>query len=300
MPERIASKVFVPSPHPGESSSIAGVLEQSEPKKSTHGRKLALILHGSAGHKDYLFLKKLATTLSMDTFRFDFRGRFESPGIWRQNSLEQDVEDLCVVTEYLTTHFGYHIDLIVAHSRGTILAVRWLCTIEEGKTVSGFVDVSGRYRMRGIYDSHETKEWNESFANDGFHLLNLKTVKIKIYPDDIDTFANFEGSLVETKFPQATDVLTIHGILDRTVSVYDAALYAKTLSNRHPGTHTLHLMEHTDHNYNGRHDEVIWTILDWWDTRLKGKLQSGVWRGTDDVKRKLYPTVVCKGPWNGC
>ncbi|KAK0237500.1 Alpha/Beta hydrolase protein [Armillaria nabsnona] len=288
MPERITSKVYVPSPHPGEPSSIAGVLEQSEPGKSTHGRKLALILHGSAGHKDYLFLKRLATTLPMDTFRFDFRGRFESPGIWRQNSLEQDVEDLYVVTEYLATYFGYHIDLIVAHSRGTILAVHWLCTTREGKTVSGFVNVSGRYRMRGIYDSDETKEWNESFVNDGFHLLNLKTFKIKIYPEDIDTFANFDGSLVETRFPQATDVLTIHGMLDRTVPVYDAVLYAKTLSNRHPGTHTLHLMEHTDHNYNGRHDEVVRTILDWWDTRLKGKLQSGVCqRGTDDVKGKL-------------
>lgn len=223
----------------------------------------------------------------MDTFRFDFRGRFESPGIWRQNSLEQDVEDLYIVTEYLTTYFGYHIDLILAHSRGTILVVRWLCTTREGNTVSGFVNVSGRYRMRDIYDSDETKEWNESFANNGYHLLNLKTFKIKVYPEDIDTFANFDGSLVETRFPQATDVLTIHGMLDMTVPVYDAVLYAKTLSNRRPGTHTLHLMEHTDHNCNGRHDEVVRTILDWWDTRLKGKLQSGVWRGTGDVKGKL-------------
>ncbi|SJK99034.1 uncharacterized protein ARMOST_02316 [Armillaria ostoyae] len=78
--------------------------------------------------------------------------------------------------------------------------------------------------MRGIYDSDETKERNESFVNDGFHLSNLKTFKIKIYPEDIDTFANFNGSLVETRFPQTTDVLTIHGMLDRTVPVYDAVL----------------------------------------------------------------------------
>ncbi|KAK0203351.1 Alpha/Beta hydrolase protein [Desarmillaria ectypa] len=287
MVERISSKVFIPSPHPGEPSSIAGILEQSEPQKSTHGRKLALILHGSAGHKDYLFLKKLATTLPMDTFRFDFRGHFELPGIWRQNSLEQDVLDLRVVTEYLITYFGYHIDLVVAHSRGTILAVHWLCTTEEGKFVSGLVNVSGRYRMRGIYDSDETKEWNEGFVTEGYHLLNLKTFKIKVYPKDIDTFANFDGSLVETRFPQRTDVLTIHGMLDRIVPVYDAVLYAKTLSDRRPGTHSLHLMEHTDHNCNGRHNEVIHTILDWWDARLKGKLQSGVWKGTDDMKGKL-------------
>ncbi|KAK0489737.1 hypothetical protein EDD18DRAFT_1311212 [Armillaria luteobubalina] len=269
MPERVASKVFVPSPYPGEPSLIIGILEQSEPQNSTHGRKLAL---------DYLFLKRLATTLPMDTFHFDFRGCFESPGIWHQNSLEQDIEDLYVVTQYLITYFGYQIDLIVTHSHATILAVCWLCTIEEGKTVSGFVNVS---------DTDETKEWSDSFVNDRFHLLNLKTFKIKIYPEDIDTFANFDGSLIETSFPQAPNVLTIHGMLDRTVPTYDAVLYVKTLSNRHPGTHTLHLMENSNHNYNGRHDEVIWTNLDWWDAKLKGKLQLGVWRRTDDVKGKL-------------
>ncbi|KAG7450079.1 ectomycorrhiza-regulated esterase, partial [Guyanagaster necrorhizus] len=283
-----------------EPSSIAGVLEQSEPGKSTHGRKLALILHGSAGHKNYLFLRRLATTLPVDTFRFDFRGHFESPGIWRQTSLEQDVLDLHVVTEYLTTYFGYHIDLIVAHSRGTIVAVRWLCTTEEGKSVSGFVNVSGRYRIR--VNDDETKEWNESFAAQGYHLLNLKAFKIKVYPEDIDTFANFDGSLVGSRFAQRTDVLTIHGVLDRTVPVYvasplrnsllifigyDAVLYVKTLSKRYPGMHSLHLMENTDHNCTGRYDEVVRTIFDWWDSQLKGKLQSGVWKGTEDVKGKL-------------
>ncbi|PBK64050.1 hypothetical protein ARMSODRAFT_1023466 [Armillaria solidipes] len=130
------------------------------------------------------------------------------------------------------------------------------------ETVSGFVNVSSRYRMRGIYDSDETKERNESFVNDGFRLLNLKSFKIKVYPEDIDAFANFDGSPVEIRFPQTTDVLTIHGMLDGTVPVYDAVLYAKTLSNRRPRTHSVDLMEHTDHNCNRRHDEVVRTILD--------------------------------------
>ncbi|KAG7439685.1 uncharacterized protein BT62DRAFT_983375 [Guyanagaster necrorhizus] len=237
MSGRISSKVFIPSPYAGE----------PKPGKSTHRRKLAL---ADISHKDYLFLRRLATTLPMDaSLRLSVR-HFESPGIWRQTSLEQDVLDLHVVTEYLTTYFGYHIDLIVAHSRGTILAVRWLCTTEEGKSVSGFVNVSGRYRIR-----------------------------TKVYPEDIDTSANFDGSLVESTFPQRTDILTTHGVLDRTVPVYDAMLYVKTLSKRYPGTHSLHLMENTDHNCTGRYDEV--------DSQLKGKLQSGVWKGTEDVKGKL-------------
>ncbi|PBK91051.1 hypothetical protein ARMGADRAFT_1082280 [Armillaria gallica] len=110
--------------------------------------------------------------------------RAQETDLWPPNSLEQDTEDPHVVTEYLTTYFGYHIDLIVGHCCGTILVVRWLCTTGEGKTVSGFENVSSRYRMRGIYDSDEIKESNEGFVNDGFHFLNPK-VKIKIYPEDI-------------------------------------------------------------------------------------------------------------------
>ncbi|KAK0441528.1 ectomycorrhiza-regulated esterase [Desarmillaria tabescens] len=279
MPERTPSEIFIPSPHPGEPSSITGILEQLGPGKPTDGRKLALVR--IASHKDYLFLKRLATTLPMDTFRFDFRGHFESPGIWRPNSLEQDVLDLRVVTDYLTAYFGYRIDLIVAHSHGAILAVHWLCTTDAGGNVSGFVNVSGRYRMRvGALPHHGE-------GNVKLNMFFAGYLRSKIYPEDVDKFANFDGSLVETRFPKRTDVLTIHGMHDKTVPVYDAVLYAKTLSNRSPGTHSLHLMEHTDHYCNGRHDEVIQTILGWWDARLKGKLQSGVWKGTYDLRGKL-------------
>ncbi|KAK0237517.1 hypothetical protein EDD85DRAFT_936530 [Armillaria nabsnona] len=69
------------------------------------------------------------------------------------------------------------------HSCGTILTVLWSRTTGEGKTVSGAENVSGRYRIRGIYDSDGIKEPNEGFVNDGFHFLNPK-VKIKLYPED--------------------------------------------------------------------------------------------------------------------
>ncbi len=115
-------------------------------------------------HKDYLFQKALAARLPLDSFRFDFRyafllpllfsafnnivrGAHESGGTWRQGVLAGDVEDIRVVVAYLTLEYGYKIGLLVGHSRGSIVAMRWMCTSDEGKHVRGFVNVSGRYKM---------------------------------------------------------------------------------------------------------------------------------------------------------
>lgn len=58
-----------------------------------------------------------------------------------------DVEDLEAVVEYLTSRFGYTIDLLIGHSRGVVTAFRWMCTAKEAVGVRGFINVSGRYRM---------------------------------------------------------------------------------------------------------------------------------------------------------
>lgn len=119
-------------------------------------------------HKDYLFQKRLALRLPLDSFRFDFRyvplkglrsspiyrfffllcsGNHESGGTWKQAAIHEDVEDLRIVVAYLTSHYGYEVDLVVGHSRGSVVGMSWCCTSEEGKKVGGFVNASGRYRM---------------------------------------------------------------------------------------------------------------------------------------------------------
>jgi alpha-beta hydrolase superfamily lysophospholipase len=75
-------------------------------------------------------------------------GNHETPGTWRQGALEDDMVDLTVVVEYLKATYGYVIDLVVGHSRGSLVGMRWVCTSEDGKNISGFVNASGRYRMR--------------------------------------------------------------------------------------------------------------------------------------------------------
>lgn len=74
-------------------------------------------------------------------------GNHETGGAWKQGALEEDLEDLVAVVDYLKATYGYVVDLVVGHSRGSLVAFRWLCTSEEGKLVSGYVNASGRYRM---------------------------------------------------------------------------------------------------------------------------------------------------------
>ncbi|KAI5122817.1 hypothetical protein M0805_000159 [Coniferiporia weirii] len=267
---------------------IAGDLEQVEPDQPTHGRKLALILHGTMGHKDYLFQKSLAKALPIDSFRFDFRGNHETGGVWKMGALNEDLEDLHVVVQYLFTNFGYSIDLIVGHSRGSLVAMRWLCTTEEGKRVRGFVNASGRYRMQRIhdhdkfyrpyFDSHGYYDWEVSVAR--------KDVVARIYPQDMVTFAAWDTSPVQRTFPACTHVLTLHGFKDPTVPPYDAIIYARILGSRYPGTHNLHIIEEADHNFSKHRDEVVETITKWWSILERGGLQTGVW-DTEQIKGRL-------------
>ena len=57
------------------------------------------------------------------------------------------MDDVRVVVAYLAEEYGYKIDLVIGHSLGSIAAMRWMCTSNEGKLVGGFVNVSARYRM---------------------------------------------------------------------------------------------------------------------------------------------------------
>jgi len=280
MSERVSTKLLVP--HPADPTcSIMGVLEQLSEAKPCPGRKIALILHGAAGHKDYLFLKRLAYRLPMDSFRFDFRGNHETPGVWRQGGFAEDLEDLCAVVEFLKVNYGYVIDLIVGHSRGAIVSFRWICTSAEGANISGFVNASGRYRMKKLLDRDDVKHWRQSMATNGHHIWSptvaRKKVSFKIFPEDLTNFVNWDTSFVWDTFPTSPDVLTIHGLADQAVPPYDAIIYARALSERHPGTHNLHLMEDADHNFNGRQDEVVDIILEWWDKRQQHALESGIW-----------------------
>ncbi|KAI0049418.1 ectomycorrhiza-regulated esterase [Auriscalpium vulgare] len=274
--------------HPDEDGvALVGVLEQLEPGSATRGRKIALILHGTMGHKDYLFQKRLAHQLPLDSFRFDFRGAHESGGKWYYAGFAEDLQDLRVVVKYLSDNYGYEVDLLVGHSRGSVVALHWLCTSEEGKRVGGIVNVSGRYRMeRVLHDPGSS--YQAAFDEQGFFDWKVTVARQpvigRITPDDLQEFARWNSAVVWDHFPEATDALTIHGLADKTVPAYDATIYARALGAREAGTHNLHLIEGADHNLTGQFDEVVAVILEWWQKHLQGDLRTGIWQTGNRTK----------------
>ncbi|KAJ7681511.1 ectomycorrhiza-regulated esterase [Mycena rosella] len=278
MADRSSTKVLVPHP---ANCSITGILEQLETRKPTHGRRIALVRNAFPGdaHKDYLFQRRLAQRLPQDSFRFDFRGNHETPGTWCHGGMQDDVEDLSVVARYMQSVYGYVIDLVVGHSRGSIVGMRWLATAPEARSVSAFINASGRYRM-----SAAVQAWREGFAADGYYdwttSVARKLVTVRVHPVDLELFVNWDTSFVWDQFPAAVHVLTIHGLADKTVPPYDATIYARALGapSRAPGTHILHMVEDADHNFTGRQDQVVDYMLEWWDLHERGELKSsGLW-----------------------
>lgn len=159
-----------------------------------------------------------------------------------------------------------------------------------------------------ISESPAGTVWREHFEKHGSYTWNVTVARQKIVatilPEDLEEFVRWDTSFVWTQFPPATDVLTVHGLADKTVppyvfhfsistclhtckssvlitfiyycNRYDAMIYARALSHRTPGTHMLHMMEDGDHNFTGRQDDVVEAILQWWDTRQRGELQNGI------------------------
>ncbi|XP_006462461.1 hypothetical protein AGABI2DRAFT_72188 [Agaricus bisporus var. bisporus H97] len=281
---RRSTKLFIPHPIQPE-VSICGVLEQYAPDQRTMGRKLALVDYQvlkritCQRHKDYLFQRRLAERLPFDSFRFDFRGNHETGGTWKQGAFHDDLEDIDAVVSYLKAKYGYEIELIVGHSRGSLVAFRWISTTEEGRKVSAFINVSARHRMR--VKTEGAQHWEEAFKKQGYFEWKVtvarKQVIAKINPQSVEDFCSWDTSFVWEQFPKETDVLTIHGTADKIVPVSDAMIYARALSDRSPGTHSLHLMENADHNFTKRQDEVVKVILDWWEARQRGEVTTGIW-----------------------
>ncbi|KAG6335616.1 hypothetical protein ID866_3473 [Astraeus odoratus] len=286
MTDRKSTKLYIPQP--AENCTLVGILEQLEPHKPTQGRKIALILHGTMGHKDYLFQKRMALRLPFDSFRFDFRGNHESGGKWRYAGFTEDIQDLVIVVAFLRNTYGYEVDMIVGHSRGSVVGIHWLCTSEEGKRVSAMINISGRYRMHvrihttgptatdrplrseSLRDQDKIDMYKEQFDTKGYYEWRLtvarKPVMERICLRDIEEFASWDTSIVWDYFPQTIHVFTVHGLDDDVVPVHDAIIYARAFGARTPGTHVLHLMEDADHNFTGLpffSDKTVLSMSSW-------------------------------------
>lgn len=65
-----------------------------------------------------------------------------------RKGLLNDLQDVDAVVAYLKSQYGYRVDLVIGHSRGSTVGMQWLAASPEGQRVSGFVNVSARYRVK--------------------------------------------------------------------------------------------------------------------------------------------------------
>jgi len=161
------------------------------------------------------------------------------------------------------------------------MGFKWLCSTPEGRNLRGYVNVSGRYKMDRLLETNGylIEAWKKQGYYERKATVARRPVLSRIYPDDFYGFVNWKNDYIWTECPSQVHILTIHGIADPVVPVYDAVIWADATSHRKPGTHNLHLIEKADHNLIGVHDEVIQTILDWYKELEKGSLvESGIWK----------------------
>ncbi|CAL1713224.1 unnamed protein product [Somion occarium] len=270
------TKVLIP--HPREKDiEFTGILEHVTPASAgdyNPDRRMALIVHGILGHKDYLYQKRLARRLPFHSFRFDFRGNHESSG--ESGSLLTDVADLQIIYDYVTKKLGYVVDVIVAHSRGANTSFLWMCTSPDAAGVTRLVSVSSRFAFMKIRDTLN-EEQKKMLSETGYYymkgLVAGKRSVVQIPGSD------HEINLAEEaiNFPATTHVLTVHGLADLNAPAYEAVLFARTVEARTPGTHNLCFVENADHNFVGCTEVIIGVILEWLAVGDRKELKTGLW-----------------------
>ncbi|KAI8369866.1 tyrosine phosphatase family-domain-containing protein [Choanephora cucurbitarum] len=244
------TKITITNEH---NESIVGILEE----KPTPLPRLALIVHGVLGHKDYLFQRLLAQELPISSFRFDLRGNGESTGSPGFANMLEDTEDIHTVAAYFEAK-GYEIYAVIGHSRGAIASFKYAATCE--KPVPIMVNISGRFKMNDNQLNTSRPEIGQALREHGYFDWHVKQrdriVTIKVTQQEVDRFYNWSNEHV-SRIPLSTCVLTCHGLKDNIVPPYNAAMFANRVPN-----HTLTLIPEADHNFKGRFEIITKEVVD--------------------------------------
>ncbi|SGZ57139.1 CIC11C00000005204 [Sungouiella intermedia] len=234
-------------------------------------KKVALILHGQGGHRDYCYQKLVAHRLAADlghySLRIDFRGcgyLDDHPDTKEGRTLTRDIEDIQTCVEYLldssrnAVNINFLLLSIIAHSRGSAAMFLWAVQQEElvrsGKgakavIVPNLINCSARYRLETIYERY-------TFLDQDFEFIEQTAMRFgkyqptKVTKAELLSLSSPDLSVVR-KLSTAWSVLSVYGLEDHIIPREDCAYYANALS-RGPYTHQLELIEGADHNFYGR------------------------------------------------
>lgn len=197
--QRKETEIKIPFPSRSDHKiDLAGILSQHDPSSSASRRPLALILHGVLSHKSQSFHPLLASSLPIDSLRFDFRGNADSPLLegqeWDMAGFHEDCRDLDAVVEWMEEEYGYQVEAIIGHSRGSLIGWKWMSEAygddnaqgdgavddEErrwiqtrrqrgagsGRAPPAWVSLCGRWNMDRIHDRDQV--YAEQFKDKGF------------------------------------------------------------------------------------------------------------------------------------
>lgn len=221
--------------------------------------KIALILHGQGGHRNYCYQKMLAHTMARDlgmyTLRIDFRGCGESADcadLTRGRVIQQDVEDIDACAEWIANNdvAQFTFSLIISHSRGAVAMFLWALKQHDtgGTVVPNLVNCLLRFRSWTVIDRYPILD--PEF--DSIPQLCLRYGKIQDVPimrQELLELAKPDMRRV-AELPLLWSVLCVYGLEDSIIPIEDLAHYANHL-NRGAHSSRLEVVPRADHNFYG-------------------------------------------------
>lgn len=233
--------------------------------------KIALILHGQGGHRDYCYQKqlahKLASTLGIYSLRIDFRGcgssaDNEDDTVGRV--ISQDIEDIQACANFITKAennplgIAFTLLSIISHSRGAVAMFLWALKQDAAIKAGGIaaakaIVVPNLVNCLSRFSSHTVLgRYEQIAALDSVSMTSLRHGKmqpVKIPRDEILSLSTPDLTLL-SGLSRDWSVLSVYGLKDTIIPVDDFANFANVL-NRGPGSHLLKVIPEADHNFFG-------------------------------------------------
>ncbi|KAH9801457.1 Hydrolase 4 domain-containing protein [Citrus sinensis] len=238
---------------------LVGVLHDAE------SSEIVVLCHGFRSTKDDPSMVNLAVALQnegISAFRFDFAGNGESEGSFQYGNYWREADDLRAVVQYFCGA-NHAVGAILGHSKGGSVVLLYASKYNDIRT---FVNVSGRYDLKGGIEDRLGKDYMEKIMQDGFIDVKNKTgdVEYRVTEESLMDRLNTNMHDACLQIDMECSVLTIHGSSDKIIPLQDAHEFDKIIPN-----HKLHVVEGANHGYTNHQAELVSVVLDFVKASLK-------------------------------
>ncbi|XP_050218215.1 uncharacterized protein LOC126668986 [Mercurialis annua] len=225
---------------------------------NTGSEKLVIVCHGFQSSKDRIPMVNLAAALEKEgisAFRFDFAGNGESEGLFQYGNYHRECDDLRSVVEHFRLQ-SHVIRAIIGHSKGGNAVLLYASKYNDVHTI---VNIAARFDLKRGMERRLGKDFLQTIKQNGYidvknrkGILEYRVTRESLM-DRLTTDPHAACLLIH---PECR-VLTVHGTMDKMVSVEDAYQFAKFIPN-----HKLHIIEGADHEFTSHQDELVSIVLD--------------------------------------